>query len=163
MPDALPVPARLSPSARHVAVSLERNHPLIPQPIERPAPVERSQGLQRTSSVNQPPSQVQAVSRGLHRRSPTAPEPQNASNGNLIGAAPTAGNAKGKTWAVGADIVGDVDRDLGGLGPYGDEPVRERESGKEARPPLPSAPIQITGAKAFQVCKHLYYEFKSFC
>lgn len=148
MPESLPVPARLSPSARNVptASSFERNQALNPQPVERP--VERAQGLQRTSSMGQ---SSQAMSRGLHRRSPTAPEPHNVPNGNHV--APIPNHGKGKTWAVGADVIGDVDKDLGGLGPSIEGSAREKEARETRPPPVPSAPIQITGAKAFQVCQ----------
>ncbi|GJJ11741.1 hypothetical protein Clacol_005979 [Clathrus columnatus] len=150
MPESIALPARLSPSARHVttASSFERNPNLNTQPVEKP--VERSQSLQRTSSINHPP---QAIPRAQHKRSPTAPEQLNALNGNHVVQA--AKNGKGQTWAIGTDVIGDVDRDLGGFGPSADGPAREKE-GRETRLPSSFAPIQVTGAKAFQVNGRTY-------
>lgn len=51
---------------------------------------------------------------------------------------------------MGAEMVGDVDKDLGGLGQLGEGSVREKEVVREARPSAVQ-PVQVTGAKNFTV------------
>jgi hypothetical protein len=190
MPEAAPVPARLSPSARHVPyreaglgllgssqhervlASSQQQHERVlassQQQHERVAAGSQQQpdrppGLSRSSSQHQHPSQSQGQStRGQHRRSPTAPEAHNHPNGashhahaNGLQQNGTGGGVtKGKTWALGAEVVGDVDRDLGGLGPQGDEGVREKDA-REVRAQAASTPalvqVQVNGAKNFTV------------
>ena len=161
MPETTPVPPRLSPSARHIpcrdpalgsssgSTQQERQTqdraPTTPQP-------ERPPGLGRSNSQQQ----VQALpsSRGQHRRSPTAPEAHHThGNGSHTNGAAA---AKGKTWSMGVEVVGDVDRDLGGLGSLGDAGVREKDS-RETKPPPAPAPVQVNGAKNFTVRSILYY------
>jgi hypothetical protein len=164
MPEAAPVPARLSPSARHVPYresglgssvgnTLPDRASSTPQP-ERPPGLSRSNSHQQSQSQSQ--AQAQPLSRGQHRRSPTAPEAHHAHAGagyhahaggvQVNGAAA----ARGKTWAMGAEVVGDVDRDLGGLGPVGEVGVREKDAREMKAVPLP-APVQVNGAKNFTV------------
>ena len=172
MPEAAPVPARLSPSARHVlhrdsalGTSLGHTQPDHQSQDRSPVtpPTERPPGLTRSNSQQQ--TQSQPLSRGQHRRSPTAPEAHHA---HLNGAgyhahtngvqANGSAAAKGKTWAMGAEVVGDVDRDLGGLGPLGEVGVREKDS-RESKAPPPPAPVQVNGAKNFTVRNILVFSF----
>ena len=183
MPEGAPVPARLSPSARHVpyreagltssgsaqherVLTLSQQQHCVSensqQPIERISgssqqQPERPPGLGRSSSQHHYPSQSQSQAqstRGQHRRSPTAPEAQNHPNGadhhSSVKGLQQNGVVKGKTWSLGAEVVGDVDRDLGGLGPQGNGGVREKWEARSQVVPAP-AQVQVNGAKNFTV------------
>jgi hypothetical protein len=50
---------------------------------------------------------------------------------------------------MGAEVVGDVDRDLDGLGSLGDAGVREKDARESKISPPPA--VQVNGAKNFTV------------
>lgn len=120
---------------------------------------ERPLGLSRSNSQQQQQPQSQQQ-RGQHRRSPTAPEAHHPSNvtghsAHLNGIQTNGGGvAKGKTWSMGAEVMGEVDRDLGGLGSLGDAGVREKDP-RESKAPPPA--IQVNGGKNFTVCIALLF------
>lgn len=167
MPEAPVIPPRLSPSARHVA-HRESGMAGATQQQHTEYPPGLSGVMNRSNSISEHrPSTSATAEQSLvraHRRSPTAPEAHHShglSHMNGVGM-----NGKGKTWATGMEVLGDVDRDLGGLGPTGDAGVREREPAKEtARPGSSMAvpiQVQVTGAKNFTVSVANFFQVNAY-
>ncbi|KIJ29226.1 hypothetical protein M422DRAFT_269409 [Sphaerobolus stellatus SS14] len=158
MPEAAPLPPRMSPSARNVTARESNANANTGLSTSHETQADYPPGLNRSRSGSisythaTTISQTQLPLRAQHRRSPTAPEAHHHTNGSM--------SAKTKTWAMG-DLVGEVDRDLGGLGPIGEAGVREKEAYRETRvaqvPVPPPAPVQqVTGAKNFMVNGRTY-------